>query len=239
MQSYINNVSQDLAAFVAWDEVQRAVVVSFRGTLSNSIEDWIHDLSFTKSNPIARYPGAGVHHGFWEAWKSLEFGVVQAVNEIVSVHHSTVVLVTGHSMGGAIAADAAIDLKLTHGFATSVMNFESPRAGDHNFMEAMRQEVPTFWRVTHGNDLVPHVPPETFGFYHIPGEVFFPSEDYQNLTYVVCDGSGEDTDCSNRCSKALECTSVDDHLHLMGFPLGSDQCAGATSNAATGMPILV
>lgn len=229
-QVYINNVSQDLAAFVAWDSISNAVVVSFRGTVSTSIEDWVHDLSYTKTYPLTQFPSAGVHHGFWESWEVLEQGIVHAIQGIMTSHGTTSVHVTGHSLGAALATDAAISLKLKYGYSTTLINFESPRAGDRNFMEAVVAEVPDSWRITHSIDIVPHAPPEKFGFYHIPTEVFFPAGNMFNLTFNVCDGSGEDANCSDRCAASLTCISVYDHLHLMGFVLGSDACANGTAS---------
>jgi len=227
--TYIHDASQKLAGFVAYDSQENAAVVAFRGTVSSSIKDWVHDLSYTKTNPITKYPDAGVHHGFWNAWKDLSDDVVSAVKQVLSTNGATKVLVTGHSLGAAMAADAAIDMKLSYGWDTSVVNFGSPRAGDHNYEAALSTEVPSFWRITHHHDLVPHVPPEHMGFYHSMTEVFFPDEDYTSLSHVVCDGSGEDASCSDKCAHELACTSVDDHLHYMGFVLGGDQCASAQS----------
>merc|ERR1712046_349913 len=120
----------------------------------------VQDLSFKKSYPIEQFPAAGVHHGFWDAWKSLEPAVVAAISKVMAPYGNSHVYVTGHSLGASIASDAALDLKLTHGWDTSVVNFGSPRTGDHKYMRAVSQEVPTFWRVTHDDDIVPRAPPE-------------------------------------------------------------------------------
>mmetsp|Transcript_48995 Transcript_48995/g.104956 ORF Transcript_48995/g.104956 Transcript_48995/m.104956 type:complete len:359 (-) Transcript_48995:42-1118(-) len=225
--TYIHNDAQLLAGFVAYDSKQKAAVVAFRGTVSSSVEDWVHNLAYTKTNPLTKYPDAGVHHGFWDSWKDLSDDVVSAVKKVMSANGATKVLVTGHSLGAAMAADAAIDMKLSYGWDTSVVNFGSPRAGDKNFEAALATEVPSFWRITHHHDLVPHTPAEKFGFYHSMTEVFFPDEDFTSLNHVVCDGSGEDKSCSDQCAAKLACTSVDDHLHYIGFVLGSDNCASA------------
>lgn len=225
-QVYITNAKQDLAAFVAWDAVSNAIVISFRGTIMSKIRNFVRDLSFIKTSPLSQYPGAAVHRGFWNAWGELEQDVVAALGNLASSHETTTVIVTGHSMGAAMAGNAAISLKLKHGYNTSVVNFEAPRGGNQKFMSALRQEVPNYWRITHANDIVPHAPPEAFGFYHAATEVFFPSSTYTDLTHTICDGSGEDPTCSNKCSGRLGCTSEADHLNLMGFTVGSDQCGG-------------
>merc|ERR1711907_13802 len=204
-----------LAGFVAWDSSIGAIVVSFRGTVQ-SITDWAHNLAFTKTSPFDQHPDVGVHHGFWNAWQYLAEPVLAAIQSIQQSHSGANVVLTGHSLGAAIAADAALDLRLNHGLKTSVVNFGSPRAGDSGFHILMKEEVPSFWRVTHAKDLVPHVPPEHWGFYHAATEVFFPGSDTQ---YQVCDGSGEDSSCSDQCAKSLSCTSVPNHLNYFGISL--------------------
>ena len=57
--------------------------------------------------------------------------------------------------------------------------------------------------------------------FDVTNEVYF-NEDSSEFT--ICDGSGEDADCSNSCGP-LHCTSASDHLDYMNLPLGSDNCA--------------
>lgn len=226
MLTYINHKLAVLAGFVGYDRQQDAIVVSFRGTVSTSIIDWINNLSYTKAYPWSKYPKAGVHHGFNDAWNNLKSDVVTAISAIRAVHSTTKVLMTGHSLGAAIAINAAMDLKLFHGLYPTFVDFGRPRAGDAGFAEALAAEGITGYRITHHNDLVPHAPPEAMGFYHTPREVYYAGSVADS--YTVCDGSGEDPLCSDKCSP-LFCTSVSDHLEYMGFTMGGNNCAGAAS----------
>jgi len=225
MVQYVNNEDLDLAAFVAWDSTLGAIVVSFRGTVQ-TISNWVNNLEFTKTKPFSQFPNAGVHHGFWDAYQGLKGGVMSAIENIQKAHATSTLVITGHSLGAAMATDCAMDLSL-NGFKTSIVNFGDPRAGDKDFHDALRQQVPDLWRVTHANDIVPHVPPEALGFYHAANEVFFAGGD-TDLSYVICDGSGEDPSCSNRCSP-LSCTSVANHLSYLGFALGGDGCSSTAT----------
>merc|ERR1719162_1428504 len=199
------------AAMVAYDEKYGEIVVSFKGTDNSAafIENWLTNLDFLKQNPILQYPAAGVHSGFWDAWLSLKADVVPAIQEVQSAHSTNKIRVVGHSLGGAMATNAAMDLKLNYGYDTSVVNFGSPRVGNAEYHKALLNEVP-HWRVTHNNDLVPHGIPEAFGFYHASTEVHFP--DRTGLNFKTCDGSGEDPSCANSCAHWLTCTSIEDHM---------------------------
>jgi predicted lipase len=77
--------------------------------------------------------------------------------------------IAGHSLGGAIATHATAHLiKAGHKVDVSY-TFGSPRVGNHDFSvwyynlndKLLRP------RVTHGQDPVPHLPPEAFGFQHV------------------------------------------------------------------------
>lgn len=225
--AFIHNRTHWLGGVVAWDSLQELVVISFRGTVSTSIRDWLDDLSYGIVQPIAEYPDAAVHRGFWGAWQILKDPVVQALDDMLADHPGSPVRLTGHSLGAAIANVAALDLKLSRGLRTSLIDFGSPRVGNLELVKAMEQEVPQQWRITHAKDIVPHMPPQYFGFYHTPTEVFFPSQDGTNVTYTVCDGSGEDPLCSNQCySSWTGCSSVVDHMIYAGIAIGTDSCEG-------------
>lgn len=224
MVTYIEHKIQVLGGFVGYDSIQDAITVSFRGTDSTSIADWVKNLEYTKTQPWSKYPDAGVHHGFHSAWEDLKDDVMSAINSIRATHSTTTVQVTGHSLGAAMAIIAALDIKLNYGLDTSFVDFGRPRAGDSGFAQALASEGITGFRVTHHNDIVPHAPPEAFGFYHSAREVYYPGSG--SNSYTVCDGSGEDSKCSNSCSP-LFCTSVSDHLEYMGFAMGGDNCASS------------
>jgi len=217
---YTDNVA--FAAFVAYDSQAGEIILSFKGSDNDVafIEDWLTNFDKHKIQPIEQYPKANVHRGFWNAWQSLKPDVLSAINTVTAEHSgATAIRVTGHSLGSAMATNAAMDLKLNHGFVTSVVNFGSPRAGDLDYSEAVLKEVP-HWRVTHHNDPVPHTPPKRSGFHHVATEVYFPDE--TGLEFRICDGSGEDESCAISCAP-LSCTSVDDHLNYLdqGITCGS------------------
>ena len=99
----------------------------------------------------------------------------------------------------------------------SVYTYGKPRIGNAEF--AKSAENITHYRITHHNDIVPHLPEEVFGYRHTNSEVWF-SDDSDN--YILC-ANGEDPNCSNSCAPA-KCTSVSDHLYYMMTNIGSVYC---------------
>jgi hypothetical protein len=71
----------------------------------------------------------------------------------------------------------------------------------------------------HESDVVPHVPPMMFGFWHVPMEEWLHKDDI-----IDCNDSGEDPSCSD----SVSVPSVSDHLTYMGYNLwnGFPNCAG-------------
>lgn len=78
--------------------------------------------------------------------------------------------VLGHSLGGALATHAAISLQAKKMRVFQLYTFGSPRVGDVKFSEWFERSFADTDRnrVTHGHDPVPHLPPHSFGFNHVP-----------------------------------------------------------------------
>jgi hypothetical protein len=100
--------------FLAYSKKLNMVVVSFRGT--RNIRNWIQDLKFAKpDHPFDGGPeGARVHYGFLEAWTFLKPEVFEGLNQLVSKYPNSKLLITGHSLGGAISTLCATELYLTY-----------------------------------------------------------------------------------------------------------------------------
>jgi kumamolisin len=76
--------------------------------------------------------------------------------------------VTGHSLGAALATlytmENACTNKITN---TAICTFASPRVGDADFVSAFNALALTSWRIVNQPDIVPALPPESFGFAHV------------------------------------------------------------------------
>lgn len=208
--------TDDNQAFVGYDSASDSVIVSFRG--SSNIENWISNIDAVKTS----FHGVDVHKGFYEIWEAIKSDVEKAIDGIRSTYSSSAqVATTGHSLGAALAVLAAFDFESSDLYdVVGVWTMGCPRVGDSDFVTAYDKAVATNWRLTHYHDIVPHVPEELLGFHHTSTEVWY---NEANSDYSVCDGSGEDGDCSNSCSP-FSCTSTSDHLDYLGVSMGSGGC---------------
>ena len=101
-------------------------------------------------------------------------------------------------------------------------NYGDPRVGNYDFTSIYKSYVTEYWRVVNELDLVPHVPPRFLGFYHNPTEVW-----YYNDVWKICNGSGEDPNCSDSLVVAL---SIIDHMDYMGVKMGMLLCFSYENN---------
>lgn len=113
--------------------------------------------------------------GFYNLWtaSALQANVTRAATELLAQHPGTTRLaVTGHSMGGALSALCALDLKFKLNFTdVRSWSFGSPRVGNLAWQELFNDHVVESWRFTHNRDVVPSLPPSLIGFHHLAREV--------------------------------------------------------------------
>ena len=190
------------------------IVVSFRG--SYNIPNWISNLTFKKVGlKWAGVPSdVEVHQGFLEEYETMQEDVNMWVAEAVKDCPNCTLHVTGHSLGGAEAVLCVTDLRL-QGYKPEMWNFGLPRVGDKTFAEwfdnTTKANNQTVYRMVERYDVVPHLPLRAMGFHHIATEVWHKSVwSIRANTYVVCDGSGEDKECS-RSIRPLQ-KNILDHL---------------------------
>ena len=208
----VYNASTDMLGYVAYKNDTDSIIVSFRGTSLLSILDWVEDLNFFQVAAIC--PGCEVHEGFLGAYLSIRDPLVQLVHEVTAAYPQSDVILVGHSLGGALTYLASVDFLINEGIRADYMyTFGQPRVGNSAFADTWRQlfHNTTSYRVTHGLDPVPHVPPRAFDFIHNPTEVYY---DGLNTMHTICDGSGEDPTCADQWLLPL---GVTDHITYLGI----------------------
>lgn len=221
------DVQHCLQAFVGVAQNPNAVVIAFRGTQEHSLQNWVEDL-FWKQLDL-NYPGmpdAMVHHGFYSAYHNTTMrpAILSAVKRAREIYGELDIMVTGHSMGGAMASFCGLDLKVNHEAKNvQVMTFGQPRIGNAVFSSYYSKLVPNTIRVVNDHDIVPHLPPYYSYFpqktyHHFPREVWLYNIGLGSLVYKaekICDNSGEDADCS----RSVTGNSISDHLNYYGVEL--------------------
>lgn len=221
---------------------ERLIVVAFRG--SKNTENWIDNLNFVmrpyivpknrqgqEENPekeeeeVEECKNCAVHSGFYSALESIQSELRIDVAYLRTQYPSHKVLITGHSLGGALAQLSALDLltlppslacasaeyfgeeattkeahrsghvlpcpvnslpsslpfravSITpiHPDRLLLYTFGSPRVGNVEFSQWASTKLNASYRLTHHRDVIPHVPPSSLGYQHIPHELYFSNE---------------------------------------------------------------
>lgn len=125
------------------------------------------------------------------------------------------VLITGHSLGGALATLCFLDLMDVLGddvaFAPLYV-FGTPRVGNAPFATYTASRGVPIYRLVHHRDPIPHLPLKRWGFHHPPQEVFY---DSLQKSYKMCDGTGEDPTCSAKFWAIVSLLHIQDHVHYL------------------------
>ena len=166
-----------------------AVIVTFRSTAS--VQNWIVNVD---ANQV-KYPlcdGCLVHQGFYNGFLGVEGYIRQNVQALLATYRGAKIMVTGFSLGSALAVFGALDLKQIFNKVDEFYSFGQPRVGNENFASYFTQQVATHFRVIHYADIVPHLPPQTpLPYSHFAYEIWY---DENMKTYKTC--GAEEYSCS-------------------------------------------
>mmetsp|Transcript_37267 Transcript_37267/g.94503 ORF Transcript_37267/g.94503 Transcript_37267/m.94503 type:complete len:380 (+) Transcript_37267:173-1312(+) len=199
--------------------------VAFRGscTARNVISDIDYNndpattAAFAAECRLPTPPGQELmlHNGFVEAYRSLrpmlhdvlEAEIATSEAEIAASEGTDYdgvgdegggglgLVLTGHSMGGAMAMLAALDFAHTQPKLrpVSTYTFAAPRVGDSRFARLFSATFPRkrhHWALQVASDAVPHLPFRAWGFEHPDGVAVLADDDHQACSDAATHGSG-------------------------------------------------
>ncbi|KAJ2930259.1 hypothetical protein H1R20_g6800, partial [Candolleomyces eurysporus] len=187
--------------FVTRDDNRKEIVVSFRGTFS--IGDAIVDLQVAmtdlNSPGVTGVGSSRVHTGFHFAYNAVANDVITAVRGQLSSRPSYTVVVTGHSLGGAVASLGALSLKSAFPSANvKLYTYGQPRVGNAAFASLVESRVgaSNIYRVVHTYDGVPTVLFKALGYRHFATEYWQFKDPSKPANFRKCSG-GDDPSCSD------------------------------------------
>ena len=148
--------------------------MAFRG--SNSVRNYVADADFPLV-PTDICTGCTADQGFYNSWLEARTGILATLKTTATEYPSSKVIVTGHSLGGAIADFAAAEIRKM-GVWADLYTYGAPRiAGPPLSNFITNQNMGGNFRVTHKSDPVPRLPPIALGFVHISPEYFISTGD--------------------------------------------------------------
>ena len=204
---FIAQSTQDTSVFVA----------AIRGT--EKLIEWLIDAEFVPTPFTAAPNGGNVDDGFYSIYKTLNgvlpTGDVTDVRTFIKEQATNgTLVVTGHSLGGAVANMLALDVAINAPVAHLVLyTLAAPRTGDQDFVNCFGANVPASYRVFNEADIVPKLPPR-----------------YEQVNT----GEQIDSRVLPQIRHSLACYhELTTYLHVLNqqstFPMGSCQAAGQTA----------
>ena len=141
------------------------VVVAFRGTEPTKLADWVEDAKVlgksTFGSETAGQPAGLVHRGFEEATQKVwsgPNGISAELKQLVAENPKRSILVTGHSLGGAMATLATAEMFKEKLPLKGTYVFGCPLVGDKSFGTWFEKNIPGYYPHQKQNDVVTRVP---------------------------------------------------------------------------------
>ncbi|RKX73678.1 MAG: hypothetical protein DRP60_11475 [Spirochaetes bacterium] len=165
---------------VVWSS--QVVIVAFRGTELKS-RSVLHEINTDlNTKPVPFELGGRVHKGFLKGLEEIwggPAGLQIFLKNLINKSPERPLWITGHSLGGALAALSFARLPEAKGLYL----YGAPRVGDKNFLALFEER--SVWRIENARDPVPLVPPD------IP-KLKFNFRDLGTLKFINQDGEVHD-----------------------------------------------
>ncbi|KAI9307396.1 lipase [Cunninghamella echinulata] len=198
----------DTHGYIVTSASKKTIFLAFRGT--NSFRSFFVDLNFILDD----YPavkGTKVHPGFYKSYVEVQKTVIETMGSLIQKYPDYKVSVVGHSLGGAQAELATLDLYQRFQQLTPdnlrLDTVGQPRVGNPNYAAYFLSTKIGKIRTVHKSDLVPHLPPMANSYLHT-GTEYWIKDDDSRLTQI-CQATYESAFCSNT---AVPFLTIMDHL---------------------------
>ena len=145
VSSFVGDTAK-LPGYVAYRPETKQLVVAFSGTAT--LGQSVLDLRFRKHKHPAGQ-GCKVHNGFWRLYKGCRPQALAGIRDGLQQHEVLEVVITGHSLGGALASLLALDLVtapslqslLPPNVGLKIVGYGSPRVGNPKLVQVWREAL--------------------------------------------------------------------------------------------------
>ncbi|KAI6914337.1 extracellular lipase [Hortaea werneckii] len=179
----------------------------------------------SQSNDEAKCHNCTVHMGFQRSWTNTRSAILPDLQQQIFLHPDYELHLVGHSLGGAVAALAGLEM-LARGAKPKVTTYGEPCVGNRNLaryidrrfgLEEPNSMGERYRRVTHVDDPVPLLPLTEWGYAAHAGEIFISkkalSPDLRDL--IICDGDS-DPRCIAGQDQTVDTSQIAQKRDLLG-----------------------
>ena len=147
----------DTFGFVTYNAVDDQIIIAFRGTNGADFLNWMTNLVYYRVQ-YEDVPNTQVHSGIYTAYRAISGQLKSHLSNLLALHPTSQILVTGHSLGGALGTFAMLDIKRSLKFSNPIKfySFGCPRIGNQAFTDYFMTMFTegTYQRVTHYTDVI-------------------------------------------------------------------------------------
>lgn len=203
----------DKKCWMFLDEVEKILYIVFRG--SDSMCDLMNNLN------ILHKPFKNIgktHSGYYDYYKAVEKPLMSYVQK--NANRLKAVVVTGHSLGGACAVLASLDV-VQYMSKVTCITFGTPPMADESFLEVQACLVPNTYRVFNIEDWAPKLPVP--GLHHVgkpiilcnsPNVAPYPTHSTPPQKIVHSHGMSRYVTCLHYCRRPLTRPRIDAYMRI-------------------------
>ena len=151
----------DIFGLMGRNAASRTAFLSFRGT--SDVAEWVADIDAVPDD-YEQISGFGqVHAGFQDVYELVRANI--AANLATAAAGCDQILITGHSLGAALAVLAAPDIARSmppNMIEPRLITFAGPRVGMSDFAANFNALIESCYRVVNFLDVVPYLPPTPY-----------------------------------------------------------------------------
>ncbi|TGZ84085.1 alpha/beta-hydrolase [Ascodesmis nigricans] len=210
-----NEGKTDTTGIIARDDDAKYIVVTFRG--SRSFKNWITNIALILIPAPAFCKDCKIHKGFYEAYQEVQPRIQAAVEKLVKQYPGYRIVTTGHSLGGALATIAAVDLRKR--WKVESYTYGSPRIGNAALSFFITSSTSgSNYRITHLDDPVPRLPLLVQGYTHVSPEYHIFRGDHNIRPQDVNIVEGLVNFKGNTAADGIVSLNISAHLRYLGRP---------------------
>jgi triacylglycerol lipase len=152
----VEEPESEVFGFIA--ESQDKIIITFRGTRTFKDNESDQDL-YQVPYPFVRNAGK-THRGFTCIYQSTRNDLIGQIKTLSTTKR---LFVSGHSLGGALAVLAALDIAVNSKFENPfVYTYGSPRVGDPVFASRFNHMITNSIRIFNVHDIIPTLPARAY-----------------------------------------------------------------------------
>ena len=151
----------DIFGLMGRNPTSRTAFVSFRGT--SDVEEWVADIDAVPGDYLPIGGFGQVHVGFQDVYELVRPNI--AANLAAAAAGCDQILITGHSLGAALAVLAAPDIFRNmppNKIEPRLITFAGPRVGLNDFASKFNAAIESCFRIVNFLDIVPYLPPAPY-----------------------------------------------------------------------------